>query len=97
MEDVRGVHGLQRTQSLVNKVLAVVIRQVLRADNAVHICFHQFLQYQSISRLSGVRRTSAIYLNEVDFVETLIVSRPLDVQNGDDILMVEVAEQLHLS
>lgn len=35
------------------------------------------------------------YLDEVNLVETLIVPRSLDIQNGNDVLVVEVPEQLH--
>lgn len=37
------------------------------------------------------------YLNEIDLVEALVASRSLDVQDRNDILMVEVAQQLHLT
>ena len=37
------------------------------------------------------------YLNEVDLGERLIISRLLDVKNRDDILVVEVSEELHLT
>jgi hypothetical protein len=32
------------------------------------------------------------YLDQVDFGEGLVVSRLLDVENGDDVLVVEVPE-----
>lgn len=37
------------------------------------------------------------YLNEVDLVEAIIASRLLDVEDGDDVFVVEIAQQLHLS
>jgi hypothetical protein len=37
------------------------------------------------------------HLDEVDLSKCLIVARLLDVENGDDVLVVEVAQQLHLS
>jgi hypothetical protein len=37
------------------------------------------------------------YLNEVDLVEAVIASGSLDIQNRDDVFVVEVAEQLHLT
>ena len=37
------------------------------------------------------------YLDEIDLVEALVAPRSLDVQNRNDILMVEVAQQLHLT
>jgi hypothetical protein len=38
-----------------------------------------------------------LYLNEIDFGEGLVVARLLDVQDGNDILMVKVPKKLHLS
>ena len=37
------------------------------------------------------------YLNEVHLIEGLVVAGLLDVENGDDVLMVEISQQLHLS
>jgi hypothetical protein len=37
------------------------------------------------------------YLDQVDLSECLVVSRLLDVEDGNDVLVVEVSEQLHLS
>lgn len=37
------------------------------------------------------------YLDEVDLSEGLVVSRLLDVENGNDVLVVEVPKQLHLT
>lgn len=37
------------------------------------------------------------HLNQVHLIEPLVVAGPLDIQNRDNILMVEVAQQLHLS
>jgi hypothetical protein len=37
------------------------------------------------------------YLNEVDLVEAVIASRLLDIEDGDDVFVVEIAQQLHLS
>lgn len=37
------------------------------------------------------------YLNEVDLVEAIIASRLLDVEDGDDVFVVEIAQQFHLS
>jgi len=34
-------------------------------------------------------------LNEVHLVERLIVARLLDIEYGDDVLMVEIAQELH--
>lgn len=37
------------------------------------------------------------YLNEIDLIEALVVPRSLDIQNGNDILVVEIAQQLHFT
>lgn len=37
------------------------------------------------------------YLNEVHLGKGLVVSRLLNVENGNDILVVEVSQQLHLA
>lgn len=36
-------------------------------------------------------------MNQVDFIEALVVARPLDIQNGNNVLMVEIPQQLHLT
>lgn len=38
-----------------------------------------------------------MYLNKIDLGEGLVVSRLLDIENGNDILMVEVTKKLHLA
>lgn len=40
---------------------------------------------------------SLAYLNQVHLVEALIVAGSLDIQNGDNVLVVKVAQQLHLT
>jgi hypothetical protein len=37
------------------------------------------------------------YLNEVDFIEGVVAPRLLYIKDGDDVFMVEVPEELHLS
>ena len=37
------------------------------------------------------------HLNQIDLGEGLVVSWLLDVEDGDDVLVVEVPQQLHLS
>ena len=39
----------------------------------------------------------ATHLDQIDLVEGLIVPRLLDVEDGDDVLVIKVAQQLHLS
>ena len=93
------MHGLECTQGLVDKVLAVVVRQILCPNNAVHIGLHQFLQDRSaIEEVPpGEAREETTYLNQVDFVEALIVAGSLDIQDRNDVLVVKVAQQLHLT
>lgn len=40
---------------------------------------------------------SLAYLNQVHLVEPLVVTGSLDIQNGDNVLVVKVAQQLHLA
>ncbi len=37
-----------------------------------------------------------IYLDQVDLIEGVIAPRLLDIEDGDDILMVEISKKLHL-
>ena len=37
------------------------------------------------------------YLDQIDFVEILISAWSLDVQYGDNVLMIEVSQELHLT
>jgi len=37
------MHCLEGAEGLVDEVLAVVIGKVLGANDAVHVCFHEFL------------------------------------------------------
>lgn len=43
VEDVGRVHALEGTESLVDKVLAMVVAEVLGPDDSVHVCLHQLL------------------------------------------------------
>ena len=43
MDDVRRVKGFQRTKCLVGKILCMIVRKILGADDAVHVRFHQLL------------------------------------------------------
>lgn len=45
----------------------------------------------------NLRSSGETYLDEVDLVEAIVASRLLDIKNGDDVFVVEVAQQLHLS
>lgn len=96
MEDVCGVHGLQGTESLVNEVLAMVVRELLSSNDTVHIRLHEFLHYVSLYAPPQAK-TACAHLDEIDFGEGLVIARFLDIQNGDDVLVVEVPEQLHFT
>lgn len=37
------------------------------------------------------------YLNQINFVESLVVARSLDVQDGDNVFVVKVSQQLHFT
>lgn len=37
------------------------------------------------------------YLNKIDLVEAIVASGLLDIEDGDDVFVVEIAQQLHLS
>lgn len=43
MQDVGRVHGFQCPEGLVDEVLAVVVGEVLGADDTVHVSLHQLL------------------------------------------------------
>jgi hypothetical protein len=45
MDNVGGVECFESTQALVSEVLCVVVRQVLRPNHPVHVCFHELLDY----------------------------------------------------
>ena len=96
MQDVGGVHGFERPQGLVNEVLAVIVGEILGADDAVHVGFHQFLT-SKLSDLVNVDPERNKYLDEIDLVEALIIARSLDIEDGNDVLVVEISQQLHLT
>lgn len=43
VENIRRVHALEGTKCLVDKVLAMVVAEVLGPDDSVHVCLHQLL------------------------------------------------------
>lgn len=43
------------------------------------------------------RWQSWTYLNQVNFIESLVVTGPLNIQDGDDVFVVKVSQQLHLT
>ena len=50
VQDISRVHGFERTQRLVDEVLAVVVGEVLSTDNTMHVGFHQFLHNEPVSK-----------------------------------------------
>lgn len=78
MQHVGRVHRLEGAQRLVDEVLAVVVRELLCADDAVHVGLHELL-------------------DEIDLVKGVVAPGLLDVEDRDDVLVVEVAQQLHLA
>jgi hypothetical protein len=40
---------------------------------------------------------TSLYLDEVDLGEAVIAARLLDVEDGDDIFVVKVSEELHFA
>ena len=66
----------------------------------MHVRLHEFLQSTSFSLLSQHRSVlilAATNLNEIDLIERLVVSWFLDVQDADDVLVIEMSKQFHLS
>ena len=57
---------------------------------SISSCHQRF----SIARV-GIEEEA--YLYEIDFGETFVVPGLLNVKNGNNILVIEVSEQLHLS
>lgn len=78
MKNIRRVHGLECSKSLIDEILAMVVGEVLSPDHAVHISLHEFL-------------------DEIDLCECFVAPGLLDVKNRDDVLVVEVSKELHLS
>jgi hypothetical protein len=103
VENVCGVHSLEGAEGLVDEVLAVVIRQILCANNTVHIGLHKLLC--DVRKMNpgylytdvGEIRKKNTYLDEIDFGEGLIAAGFLDVEDRYNVLMVEVSQQLHLT
>jgi hypothetical protein len=61
----------------------------------MHVRLHEFLV--ALLATGVLWRASSPYLDKVDFGEGLIVPRLLDVEDGDDVFVVEISQQLHLS
>ena len=71
MEDVGGVHSLEGAESLVDEVLAVVVRKLLCADDAVHVSLHELLdevhlgEALVVARLLDVQDGNDVFVVEV--------------------------------
>ena len=88
MQNIGGMHSLESTESLVDEILAMVIGEILSSDHAMHVRFHQFLYKVNCCRSKGYL---SAHLNEIDLREALVISRLLNIEDGDDILMIEVS------
>jgi hypothetical protein len=75
----------------------VIVREVLSTNDAMHISFHEllsdavqlaFLHFRLIYKL----RVLQMYLNEINFRETVVAPWFLNVQDWDDIFMVEISQ-----
>jgi len=102
VENVCGVHSLEGAEGLVDEVLAVVIRQILCANNTVHIGLHKLLcDVRKVTRAIYIpmwgNPKKNTYLDEIDFGEGLIAAGFLNVEDRYNVLMVEVSQQLHLT
>lgn len=105
VKHIGGVHGLQRPQGLVDEVLAVIVGEVLGTDDTVHVGLHQLLfeaDRWSALVLAATTKESKMqwvrtYLDQIDLIKCLVTPGLLNVKNTDDVLVVEVAQELHLT
>lgn len=107
MQNICRVHCFQCTECLVYEVLAVVIGEVLGANYTVHVRLHKLLH--AGSRLDHLHffffkkyahhyhHHAGTNLDKVNLGEALVIPRLLDIQDTDDVLVVKVSQQLHLS
>lgn len=75
MDDICGVESLECAQGLVDKILGMVVREVLCSNDTVHVSFHEFLNHCGDGRMIEIivrkERTGAgaglrtVYLLEV--------------------------------
>jgi hypothetical protein len=96
MENVGGVHSLKSSEGLVDEVLAMVIGEVLSSNDAVHVCLHQFLQKLALHE-TKLDLGRATHLDQVNLRKRIIAPGLLDIKDTDDVLMVEVPKELHLT
>lgn len=105
MEDLSGVQSLETSECLVDEVLAMVIGQLLCANDTMHVRLHEFLlchhgntANSSVRTRQGISATAQkSHLNQVHFAEGLEVTWPDNVKDRNDVLVVEMSEQLDLS
>ncbi len=100
VKNVGGVHSLESAEGLVDEILAMVIGQVLCTDNTVHIGFHKLLRNVRKSCPGYPHLSTAAWdkthLDEINFGEGLVAAGFLDIQDGYNVLVVEVSQKLHL-
>jgi hypothetical protein len=75
MNNIGRMNGLESTKGLVDEILGMIIGQVLGPDNAVHVCFHQFLDHWRMLQRSVTNDQTRIEGNEdkrtVNFFERI--------------------------
>jgi hypothetical protein len=53
--------------------------------------------YTSVSNKLLSCDITSPYLNQINFLERLVISGLLNIQDGDDVFMIEVSKKLHFS
>ena len=93
VEDVGRMHCLEGAEGLVNEVLAVVVGEVLRANDTVHICFHELLD--EIDFREGIEAAGFLDFQNGDDLLSVWVKR----KRGEEghIFVAKVSQQFHFS
>ena len=93
VEDVGRMHCLESAEGLVNEVLAVVVGEVLSANDAVHICFHELLD--EIDFREGIEAAGFLDFQNGDDLLSVWVKR----KRGEEghIFVAKVSQQFHFS
>ena len=94
MKNVCRVHSFESAECLIDEILAVIIGEILGANDTMHVGLHQFLDMSEVANYTDSSMTD---LNQVDLCETFVVSRFLNVKNGNDVFMIEVTKQFHFA
>lgn len=89
MQNVGGVHGLEGAQSLIDEILAMVVREVLCSDNTMHVGLHQFLGIGSESLRIQLLGSTNLY--QVDLCKGFIISWLLNIEDRDNVFVIEVS------